>query len=115
MLVYLMGIQIYDQVSILRGTSIVKLHRTLLLGFGLKESKITLYFMKFGVHSYLSNAHLNLLSNFNSEKLVKSETPSSGFAKIGDKGGENSSKRHEIWTAQLSIKGTSKSMIKFQF
>ena len=51
--------------------------------------------MKVGVHSYLPTAHLNLWSNFNSEKLVKSETPSCGFAKIGVKGGENSSKRRE--------------------
>ena len=36
MLVYLMGIQIYDQVSILRSWSKAKLHRAVLLGFGLK-------------------------------------------------------------------------------
>ena len=74
MLVYLMGIQIYDQVSILRTWSKEKLHSVVLLGFGLKESKITLNIMKVGVHCYLPNAHLNLRSN--------------GFAKIGVKGGE---------------------------
>ena len=31
-----------------------------LLGFGLNESKITLNIMKVGMHSYLTNAHLNL-------------------------------------------------------
>ena len=90
-----MGIQIYDQVSILRSWSKAKLHRAILLGFVLKELKITLNIMKVGVHSYLPNAHLNLWSKFNSMKLVKSQTPSCGFAKIGVKGGENSSKRRE--------------------
>ena len=90
MLVYLMGIQIYDQDSILRSWSKAKLHRTVLLGFGLKESKITLNIMKIGVHSYLANAHLNLGSNFNSEIFVKSETPSCRFTRIRVTGGENS-------------------------
>ena len=49
----------------------MKLHRTILLGFGLKELKITLNIMKFGVHCYLPNAKINLRSNFNSENLVK--------------------------------------------
>ena len=104
MIFYLMDIQIFVQLSILRSWSKAKLHRAVLLGFGLKESKITLNIMKVGVHSYLPNAHLNLLSNFNSKKLVKSETPSCCFAKIGVKGGENSSKRRESWSARLSIK-----------
>ena len=56
MIVYPMGIQIYDQVSILRSTSKVKLHRTVLLGFGLKELRITLNIVKVGVHSYHPNA-----------------------------------------------------------
>ena len=85
MLVYLMGIQIYDQVSILRSSSKAKLHRSVLLGFGLKETKITMNIMKVGVHSYLPNAHLNLYSNFNIKKIVKSETPSCGFAKTTQK------------------------------
>ena len=38
---------------------------------------------------YLPNAKINLLSNFNSEKLVKSETLLYGFAEVGIKGGEN--------------------------
>ena len=67
------------------------------------------------MHYYLPSGHLKLRSNFNSEKLIKSETPSCGFAKFGVKGGENSSKRHESWSAQLSIKRASKSIIKFQF
>ena len=71
--------------------------------------------MKVGVHSYLPNAHLNLRSNFNSKKLVKSETPSCGFTKIGVKGGENSSKRRRSASAHLSIEWASESMIKFQF
>ena len=102
--------------SILRSWSKAKLHRVVLLGFRLKESKITLNIMKVGVHSsYLPNAHLNLWSNFNSEKLVKSETLSCGFTKIGVKGGENSSKRHQSVSVHLSIKRASESMIKFKF
>ena len=54
------------------------------------------------------------MTKFNSEKFVKSETASCGFAKVWVKAGENSSKRHEIWSARLSIKWASKSMIKFQ-
>ena len=52
-----MGIQIYDQVLILRSTSKVKLHRTVLLGFGLKELKITPNIVKVGVHTYHPNPH----------------------------------------------------------
>ena len=92
-----------------------KRNLAVLLGFGLKELKITMNIMKVGMHSYLSNVHLNLWSNFHLKKLVKSETPSCGFTKIGVKGGENSSKRRESWSAWLSIKWASKSMIKFQF
>ena len=79
-----------------------------LLGFGLKESKITLNIMKVGVHSYVANAHLNLWSNFNSEIFDKSETLSCGFARIAVTGGENSLKRRESRNAEAS-----KSMIKF--
>ena len=81
-----MGIQIYDQVSILRSWSKPKLHCVVLLGFGLKVSKITLNIMKVGVHSYLPNAHLNLWSNFNSEKFVKSETPQVVSLRLGLQG-----------------------------
>ena len=66
-----MGIQIYDQVSIIRSTSKVKLHRTVLLGFGLKELKITLNIVKVGVHTYHPNVHQKIWSNFNSEKFIK--------------------------------------------
>ena len=44
--------------------------------------------MKFGVDWYLPNAKVNLRPNFNSEKLVKSETLLYGFAEVGIKGGE---------------------------
>ena len=140
-LVYPMGIQIYDQVSILRSWSKVKLHRAVLIGFGLKEPKIALNIVKVGVHYYLPNAHLNLRSNFNFNKLVKSETPScsftkvgvkgretssehpeswsayfsSIFARVGIKGGPNSSEQYKILNARLPIKWASKCMIKFQF
>ena len=42
--------------------------------------------MKVGVHCYVPNAKINLRSNFNSEKLVKSETLLYGFAEVGIKG-----------------------------
>ena len=109
-----MGIQIYDQVSIIRSTSKVNLHRTVLLGFGLKELKVTLNIAKVGMRTYHPNAHQKIWSNFNSEKFVKSETLLCGFAKVGVKGGENSSERHKSWSACLFIKWASKSMIKFQ-
>ena len=51
--------------------------------------------VKFGIHSYLPNAQINLRSNFNSEKFVKSETPLFCFAKVGLKVGENILQRHE--------------------
>ena len=114
MIVYPMGIQIYDQVSILRSTSKVKLHCIVLLGFGLKELKITLNIVKVGMHTYHPNPHQKIWSNFNHKKFVKSETPSWGFAKVGVKGSENSSKHCKIWCARMSIKWASKSMIKFQ-
>ena len=46
--------------------------------------------MKVGMHSYLPNAHLNLLSKFNFEKFFNTETPSCGFTKTRVTGGENS-------------------------
>ena len=43
-------------------------------------TKTTSNIMKVGVHFYLPNAKINLRSNFNSEKLVKTETMLYGFA-----------------------------------
>ena len=114
MIVYPMGIQIYDQVSILRSTSKVNLHHTIMLGFGLKELKVNLNIMKVRMHTYHPNVHQKIWSNINFDKFVKSETLVCGFAKVGVKGGENSLECHEIWIARLSIKWASKSMIKFQ-
>ena len=75
--------------------------------------KVALNIMEVGMHSYLPYAHLNLRLNFNSKKLVKSETPLCGFAKVGVKAGENSLECRESWSACFSIKWASKSMIKF--
>ena len=113
-LVYPICIQTYDQVSILRISSKLRLCHAILLRFGLKMLKIALNIMKVGMYSYLPNTHLNLWLNFISKKLVKSKTPLCGFTKVGVKGGENSSKHHESWSARLFIKWASKSMIKFQ-
>ena len=71
--------------------------------------------MKVGVHCYLPNAQINLRSNFNSEKLVKSETRLYGFAKVGIKGGENISECFKSLHARLLIKLASKFMINFKF
>ena len=71
--------------------------------------------MKVGVHSYITNAQINLRTNFSFEKLVKSETLLCGFAKVGLIGGDNISKHIEHSHARLSIKWASKSMIEFQF
>ena len=59
--------------------------------------------MKFGMHYYLPSGHLNLRSNFNSEKFTKSETLSCAFTKVALKGIENSSERRESWCAHLFI------------
>ena len=95
MLVYQTGIQIYDQISITRIWSNVKLHHAVLLRFVLKEGKIALNIMIFCMYSYLQNGHLNLQSNFNSEKLVKSETSSCTLTKVALKGSENSSEHRQ--------------------
>ena len=50
-----------------------------LLGFGLKMHKKALNIVKVRMHSYFPNALLNLWLNFNSKKLVQSETPSCTF------------------------------------
>ena len=78
-------------------------------------TKIAPNIMKVGMLSYLPNVQINLRSNFNSEKLVKSETPLCFFAKVGLKVGENISQRRESSCASLSIKWTSKCLSKFQF
>ena len=46
-------------------------------------TKITLNIVKFGVHCYLPNAKINLRSNFNYKKLLKSETLSCVLARVG--------------------------------
>ena len=71
-------------------------HRVVLLGFGLKMPKIALSIVKVGMHSHLPNAHLNQSLNFNSKKLVKSETPLCTFLCV-------------------AIKWASKSTFKFVF
>ena len=65
-LVYQMGIQIYDQISIIRNCSKVKLCHAFSLGLGLKVVKIAWNITKVGVDACLSNGHPNLWSSFNS-------------------------------------------------
>ena len=83
-----MGIQIYDQISIVRKLSKVKLRRAFSLEFGLKRVQLAQIIEKIGVHACISSGHPNLSSNFNSEKLVRSETPSCIFARVGLEGVE---------------------------
>ena len=59
-LIYQMGIQIYDQISIIRNCSKVKLRHAFLLQLGLKVVKIAWNTAKVGVHACLSNGHPNL-------------------------------------------------------
>ena len=101
-LVYKMGIQIHDQISIARKLSKVKLRRAFSLEFDLKRVQIARNIEKFDVHACISNGHPNLCSNFNSKNLVKSETPSFDFAKVWLKGGENRSEHHKNFHALLS-------------
>ena len=60
MLVYQMGIEIYDQISIIKNYSKVKLRYAFSLGLGLKVVKIAWNVAKVGVHACLSNMHWNL-------------------------------------------------------
>ena len=64
----------------------MKLRHVVSLSLGLKGVKIAQNGVKLGVHGYLSNEHLNLWSNLNSQKLVRSETPSFIFARVGLEG-----------------------------
>ena len=59
-LVYQMGIQIYDQILILRNWSKVKLPCVVLLRLGLKRVKIFRNAVKVHVQACLSNGHPNL-------------------------------------------------------
>ena len=54
-----MGIEIYDQISIARKLSKVKLCRAFSLEFGLKWVQIARNIEKFGMHSCLSNGNPN--------------------------------------------------------
>ena len=60
MVIYQMGIQIYDQILIMRNWSGVKLRHVVSLSLGLKWVKIAQNVAKVGVHGYLSNGHPNL-------------------------------------------------------
>ena len=113
MLVYQMGIQMYDQIFILINWSEVKLCHSFSLELFLKRVQIARNIEKVGVHGCISNRHPNLLSNFNYKNLIKCETPSCSSTKVCLKGGENSSEHHEIWRALLSTKWGSKSTMKF--
>ena len=91
MLVYQMGIQIYDQISIPRNCSQVKVRCTVSLALTLNEVKIAWNIAKVGVHACLSNSQPNLSSSISFEKLFKSESPPCDFSRVWLKGGENSS------------------------
>ena len=51
MLVYQMGIQIYDQITNFNKLVKSETRRPVSLGFGLKEAEITLNMAKVGIHS----------------------------------------------------------------
>ena len=60
MLVYQMGIEIYDQISIIRNYSKVKLRHAFLVALDLKVVKIACNIAKVDVHAFLSNGYPNL-------------------------------------------------------
>jgi hypothetical protein len=71
--------------------------------------------MKVGVDACLPMGHPKLFLNFNSKKLVKVQTRSCVFTRLGLKGCENSSERHESWRGRSSTNVTSKTILKLQF
>jgi hypothetical protein len=113
--VYQQDIQIYAQFLIPRCWSNSKLDRAFSLDLGLKGEKIARNVTKVGMHICLPTGHPNLCSIFNSEKLVKFETRSCLFARLGLKGCENSSERYESWRGRSSTNVTSKYIRKFKF
>ena len=78
-------------------------------------AKVALNIVKVDMHSYLTNADLNLWLNFKFEKLLKRETSLCGFAKVGLKGGENILECLKSLHARFFIKLASKFMIKYKF
>ena len=78
-------------------------------------AKINSHIVEIGVHCYLPNAKKNIQSNFNSEKLVKSETSLCTFPKVWLKGGEDILECLKSLHAHLLIKLASKFIIKFKF
>jgi hypothetical protein len=113
--VYQRDNQIYAQFLIARSWSNSKLDHAFSLDLGLKGEKIAQNVTKVGVDACLPMGHPKLFPNFNSEKLVNVETRSCVFAKVGLKGCENSSERHENWCGRSSTNVTSKSILKFIF
>ena len=91
MLAYRMDIQIYDQISIPRKCSQVKLRCTVSLALTLNEVKIAWNVAKVGVHACLSNGQPNLSSSFSFEILFKSESMPCDFPRVWLKGVEDSS------------------------
>ena len=92
-----MGIQIYDQISITRNCSEVKLRCVFSLELGLKGVKIIARNVaKFGVNDCLSNGHPNIWSSFHSKKYIKSEIPSYSFVRVWLKGAENNSEHMKV-------------------
>ena len=59
-LIYQMGILIYDQISIIRNCSKVKIRHAFSLGLVLKVVKIAWNVAKVGMHACLSNGNPNL-------------------------------------------------------
>ena len=105
--------KIYDQTSIQRNWSKVKLCCAVLLGLGIKGVKITRNVVKVGMHTCLSNEHPNLWSNYKFQQVGQKWNSSPGFARVWLKGGGNNPEHGECWRSLLSTKWASKSMIKF--
>ena len=59
-LIYKTSIQIYDQISIMRNWSEVKIHRAFFPRVGLKGVQIAQTIAKVGVHIFIADGHPNL-------------------------------------------------------
>ena len=80
---------------------------------GKKSSELNI--TKFGMHSYLPNAHLNIWSYFNSKKLVKQKTLSCAFTKVALKGSEIAWNVAKVSVYTCLLKWVPKSTFKFHF
>ena len=136
-LIYQMGIQIYDQISIMRNWSEVKLHRAFSLDLGSKESRqlrplqnlacMFLYQTSIQIYDQISTPriwskvklHHSILLRFGLKegKMVEKLETNATFQALVSPSlpkVQNSSDHCKSWCACFYIKRASKSMIKLK-